>query len=505
MPIARPKHWWIIVGLGLKIGFTWLRVFASTDFEDHLYMAWATTPPAQREIWRIVRGKRVFCGIKYIWDTPNICEQADEGDTLIHRFYISGVPAMSTIYWYLNAPGGPYGLEIQGPFHITPLVKLPAWSTRAYFASRSKGMFKTTDLSGPGGPHPTWIPDNAGLPFLDITQATPDPWDPYHSRFIVCHGDVYRMENAFIDDPAFATPVLAQWEAVALTGGFPGEILWVAGNPNYPGHFYVLFNSDIATNGTWCLKTIDYGESWTTHQIYAGPSNYDAGNIQAGINQRTSPYPPGDVLYAGLCHAYGGKVMPHRSFDEGETWQLCPTQPPGISVWKPRLHIHPADQAHVYLGANVNGTDLWRTLDHGATWSLCDLGNHLGIVTALFYATMGTRASDPLAIRVLAEPDNHIWKSNDFGAIWRDHGPTQYRVRHIYFRDASYDFLYLARRVSALVSNGIYARHVLFVSNDEGSNMFGKAGAHADHDDGNGDSIPWNCGGVAQEGILTLP
>ncbi|GAI81679.1 unnamed protein product, partial [marine sediment metagenome] len=270
MPIARPKHWWIIVGQGIERGFTWLRIFASTDVEDHLYMAWATYPPVEREIWRIVRGVRVFCGIKYIWDTPNIAEQTDEGDTLVHRFYISGIPAMSTIYWYLNAPGGPYGLEIQGPLQITELLRLPAWSTRAYFASKLKGMFKTTDFSGPGGPQPTWIPDNDGLPFLDIRQATPDPWDPYHRRFIVCHGDVWRMDNIFIDEPATATRILAQWEAVALTGGFPGTILWVATNRNFMGHLYVLFNSDLTLNGTWALKTIDYGDTWTAHQIYAG-------------------------------------------------------------------------------------------------------------------------------------------------------------------------------------------------------------------------------------------
>ncbi|GAI50392.1 unnamed protein product, partial [marine sediment metagenome] len=123
MPIARPKHWWIILGLGLEIDFTSLRVFASTDVEDHLYMAWATWPPTEREIWRIVRGKRVFCGIKYIWDSPNIAEQTDEGDTLMHRFYLPGLPTMSTIYWYLNAPGGPYGLEIQGPLTRTELLR----------------------------------------------------------------------------------------------------------------------------------------------------------------------------------------------------------------------------------------------------------------------------------------------------------------------------------------------------------------------------------------------
>jgi len=423
----------------------------------------------------------------------------------MHRFFISGIPAMSTIWWYLNAPGGPYGLEIQGPLHRTELLRLPAWSTRAYFASKLKGMFKTVDLSSPGGPHPTWIPDNDGLPFLDIRQACPDPWDPYHRRFVVCHGDVYRMDNLFIDEPATATLILAESDAVTLTGGDPGTILWIAPNRNFEGHLYVLFNSDLTLNGTWALKTVDYGDTWTAHQIYDGLTNYDAGNIQAGDFDRLSPHSAGTVLYAALNVGAGGNIAIFRSLDEGETWGPCPSHPPGISVWQPRLYIDPDDHATVYAGANVAGTDLWRTLDHGATWNLCDQGNTLGIAitTGFNNNTMATRASNPHEIRVLN--DLHIWKSSDFGHIWRDQGPTQYSVRDLRFRDSAPDFLYLARVQNGQPPGGIYSWHVLFVSNDEASNMFGKAGAHADHDDGHGDSIPWNCGGAAQEGILTLP
>ncbi len=505
MPIARPKHWWIIVGQGIEVGFTWLRIFSSTDVEDHLYMAWATWPPTQREIWRTVRGVRIFCGIKYIWDTPNICEQAEEGDTLIHRFYISGLPTMSTIYWYLNAPGGPYGLEIQGPLQHTDLLQLPAWSTRAYFASKLMGMFKTDDLSGPGGPQPTWIPDNDGLPFLDISQATPDPWDPYHRRFVICHGDVYRMDNIFIEEPATATLVLSEADAVALADANPGEIRWIAGNPNYLGHFYVLFLCDPGTAGAWCHKTQDYGESWTTTQLSPALASYTAGNIMAGTDQGSSPYPPGDALYAATLLGATGNPDIFRSYDEAETWTQCPNIPVGTGTWPPRLHVDPSDQSSLYIGGATPGVKLYRSIDHGTSWALCDAGNDLGISLqpGVNYGVMTTRQSNPSEIRVLK--NSHIWKTSDWGLIWRDQAATQFLVRQLLYRDSAPDFLYLARNTSGSLPDGLYREHVFFVSIDEGSTMFGKAGAHADQPDGGGDSIPRLCGGAAHEGILTLP
>ncbi|MBA7569736.1 hypothetical protein ES708_11477 [subsurface metagenome] len=505
MPIARPKHWWIIVGQGIEVGFTWLRIFSSTDVPDHLYIAWATWPPTQREIWKVVRGVRIFCGIKYIWDTPNICEQAEEGDTLIHRFFISGIPTMSRIWWYLNAPGGPYGLEIQGPLQTTDLLKLPAWSTRAYFASKLMGMFKTDDLSGPGGPQPTWIPDSDGLEFLDISQATPDPWDPYHRRFVISHGDAYRMDNIFIEDPATATLILSQEQAVVLAGGAPGGIAWIAGNMNHPGHFYVLFICELTGPGVWCIKTEDYGETWTAHQITPTIFNYRAGNIQAGTCQGESPHEPGDVIYAALNLYAGGNLWLFRSVDEADTWHTCPSQPPSASVWTPRLHVDPADQGHVYTGVVYPTLDLWRTLDHGETWAVCDDGNELpiAILPATYLATMKTRLSNPDEIRVLR--GSHIWKTSDGGLIWRDQAHTQFDVGQMHYRDSAPDFLYLARTASAPLPDGLYREHVFFVSTDDGSTMFGKAGEHAEWPAGAGDSIPRLCGGAAEEGILTLP
>ncbi|MBA7540168.1 hypothetical protein ES705_32462 [subsurface metagenome] len=117
--------------------------------------------------------------------------------------------------------------------------------------------------------------------------------------------------------------------------------------------------------------------------------------------------------------------------------------------------------------------------------------------------TMLTRESNPDEVRVLYA--SHIWKTSDWGLIWRDQAHTQFTVNHIRYRDSAPDFLYLARNTSGPLPDGLYREHVLYVSIDEGSTMYGKAGAHADQADGGGDSIPRLCGGAAEEGILTLP
>lgn len=496
---------WTIVGTGHEPGYTDLHVYASTSIPAHLWMSWSLYRPIQEEIWRIVRGKKVFCGYKYIWNTPNVEEQPLSGDTLFRPFYISGIEAGSEIWYYLHAPVPSSEFECQGPLMHVHLLKIPTWCTRAYFASRQKGMFRTADFSPPGGPQPTWIPDNDGLPSLDIAQACPDPFDSYHRRYVICHSDIYRMDNTFLHTPAVATRVLAQWEAAALCETAGGTISWIASNQNHQGHFYVLFMPPFGEEAAFCIITHDHGASWTAHLIETEPIHYRVANILAGVEQGSSPHPPGNVLYTHLILHSGGLPFTYRSLDQGETWTATPTNPPGAGIWRPRLYLEPADQSILYLGSLEDPASLYRTLDHGNSWALCDAGNQLGIhiTPTADYGTMGTHHRDPAAIRVLTA--DHIWKSSDFGIIWRDQGPPQYATLHLHFRKHAPDYLYLARVTDAPPPGGLYARHVLFVSGDEGSNMFGKAGAHANLPDGGGDSIPYNCGGVAQEGILTLP
>lgn len=125
--------WWVITKLIHFIGSASLSVLATTNSEDHLFMSWAYNQPRKQPIYITVRGVEKFCGWLYIWDTPNIVEQQETGDTLTHTFILPHLLPHSTLWYYLHAPGGPYGLEIQGPLTrvslaVTEDISVRAWS-----------------------------------------------------------------------------------------------------------------------------------------------------------------------------------------------------------------------------------------------------------------------------------------------------------------------------------------------------------------------------------------
>lgn len=115
---------------------------------------------------------------------------------------------------------------------------------------------------------------------------------------------------------------------------------------------------------------------------------------------------------------------------------------------------------------------------------------------------MGAITWDADFIRVIKE--KHIWDTDTFGLTWTDYGQTEYPVRLMHFRDHAPEFLYLAHIQQPIGPVGIYALHTIFVSDTQGTTMIGKSGDHAHLSDGGGDSIPFDCGGLAHDGILTL-
>lgn len=113
--------WWALTLLSNARSRTTLLTYAETNSADHLFMAWAHFKPARHPIYKTVRGATVQCGYRYIWDTPNIAEQSQFGDSIPHTFYLVNLPPTAHTWYYLFAPGGPYGRQIQGPLvHVPP-------------------------------------------------------------------------------------------------------------------------------------------------------------------------------------------------------------------------------------------------------------------------------------------------------------------------------------------------------------------------------------------------
>lgn len=122
--------WWVETFLNTEQDAYSLWVLAKTNYADHLFLSWSYRHPARQPILVVVRGVHKRCGYKYIWDTPNIVEQNTTGDTLVHQFHLTSLEAPSHIWFYLWAPDGPYGLEIQSPLHradLSPVIAPVPW------------------------------------------------------------------------------------------------------------------------------------------------------------------------------------------------------------------------------------------------------------------------------------------------------------------------------------------------------------------------------------------
>lgn len=497
--------WWAINYLGNSRSWTCLYTHAGTTAEDHLTMAWSHHKPTRHGIWRVIRGKDVLCGYRYVWDTPILNEQVEPGDTYWHTFHIHYLRSDQHVWYYLFAPDGPYGLEIQGPLIHIPPPEVHLWATKVYVGTQLKGLFYTDTFTGPGGADPVWHTRNLGLDSLKIWQLEPDPLGPA-IRFYCIAGDpddrkVYKREPPLAEE---WFPILTHAEAVALTGSTDGELCWVTTNTLFPGYIYVLFNSAITDNGTWCLRSIDYGLNWTAHQIYAGIQNYRAGNLSVGLAQGDSPHDPGTVLYAALCTHVSAPATLWLSLDHGQTWQARDYKGVGIQV--PRCLVDPTDQSTVYLGAWLNAPhphELFRSEQHGANLLEVDGPLHIGPLVATFPGVLWINPSDQYTMIVLQ--NDHLYTTEDYATTWLDHEEIAHPATRLSLLWGQPAHLYLGQDTPGTFPPFTDATHVILVSQTWGLAMQGKAGANAWAIDGMGDSIPYNCGGISLQGIMPFP
>jgi len=479
-----------------------LRVYAGTDSTQHLFMAWQRYKPIKKLIFKVVRGVIVDCGWVWVWPNPHILEQWEHGDSFYHTFRIDTLHPGDHVWYYLFTPLGPYDLQCQGPLvHVPPPETLP-WARSLIVGTQTKGIYRTNDFSGPGDPQPFGLPQNNGLTDLRVWQLCPYAADPRYAHFAITGPQsdrtLYRREPLASPD---WIPILTDAQACTVTDSASGSMTWVATNINHPTYIYVLFNSGVTVNGTWCIRSADEGASWLPFQIYAGLSNYKAGNIVAGINQGESTLPPGDVLYASLNTGAGGHFCLYCSDDNGATWFLRDTI--GTSIYAPRCSVDPTNQKTVYMGAYISGDspwDLFRSIDHGLNLTEADGPYHLGTFVEGPIGQQWIHRTAPEVMKVLGR--GHVYETWDAGLVWTDHGLTQFSAVRLSVQSRRPDYLYLARDSNAPLPPNPQAGHVIYASQDNGATMFGRSGAHCTQSDGGGDSIPFDCGGVCLDGLM---
>ncbi len=497
--------WWTLTYLDNNRTFHHLSVLAGTNHPAHLWMAWARYAPARQPIYRNVRGKRVFCGYKYIWDTPNLVEQDQALDTFQHTFGKLTLASTDHVWYFLYSTKKLYDRYCQSPLIHVPPPEAHTWTTKAYVGTQLKGIYYTDSFTGPGGDHPTWTMANFGLHSTHIWQLEPDPLGLAYRLYALAGdpGDRILYERIPAFWPTWA-PLLTDAQAIALTGSTTGTLCWIATNTYFPGYLYVMFNSGLGETGSWCLRSEDYGETWSAHVIYAGILNANAGNIMAGIAQGDSPHDPGTTLYAALNHSILYPTLLYLSLTHGDSWQLKASQ--GIGQLVPRCLVDPTDQSTVYIGAlldAMNVHELFRSEEHGANLVHVDGDDHLGIMISPARHELWVNPTAQELATALAS--NHLFTTPDYCVTWTDHGATAQNVARLAILWENPDRLYLARYTSGTPGPPAANCHVLFASEDYGATMYGKAGAYSCDPTGHGDSIPYNCGGVCLQGIQLFP
>lgn len=244
----------------------------------------------------------------------------------------------------------------------------------------------------------------------------------------------------------------------------------------------------------YCLKSSDYGATWSGAEIQGGIIRA-SGGIWAG---RVT----GDVMYATYCSGLTSAARVRYSTDEGSSWSNKDVL--DVSVWVGRVMIDPSTEATSYTGKDINGPNLAKATTNSGSYS--NIKDDAGI--ALYYGYGGgwISADDGDYIRTIKS--NVLYFSDDEGSTWdennvSDVGHGAVFERAMWGHDSTPQWVGVASRTD--ISSPFVNYHLLKSTEDNGGTWYDKAGANASTiDTGDGDSIPYNCGGTAENGLYLM-
>ena len=499
--------WWALTSQDTLPTHDTLTVVATTSSPGHLWMFWAYDKPSRHPVHKTIRGKRILCGYKYIWDTPYLTEHSDYGPTLSHTFVATNLLANSTIWFYLCEPGGPYGLQIQGPLTSVTLPTLAPWVARVYVATNNQGVYYTDNFSAnkdtPAGV-PTWTPDSAGIePGAAFLGFRGDPFNPSGRQYFLDVKGVYRHTTG----DWYAT--LTRQTLIAYTGceddpasRFPNNGLEV--NTNTPGWVACTFVGHHHVAGVpihrlyFCLS-LNYGSNWTITVAEDGTLDlpYPA-CLTVGKIQGTSPYPPGRVIFFMARKAWTAYCI--RSIDGGATWDAFligrALQRFDFFAYEGHMIVDTNTQDTCYFTGSLTLADEYiisRSQSHGETWHRYDTLAPVPLGARISYLALNITLTD--LVRVGTNVGRlDLYRTATAGATWQSATPPVHSP-HLCISTvpgAPTSLYIVGQFLDAEMNN-----QLIWASIDEGATLYTKSGAHADvPDTGGGDSIPYTAGGI---------
>ncbi|MEJ3750758.1 RICIN domain-containing protein [Actinomycetes bacterium KLBMP 9797] len=253
--------------------------------------------------------------------------------------------------------------------------------------------------------------------------------------------------------PAASGPYV--WKNAQVVGG--GYVTGLVFNPREKGLLYA--RTDMGGAYRWDVAA----ERWIPLTDWAGEKDW---NLLGIDSVATDPVDP-NRLYLGAgtyTNDWAGNGAILRSTDRGRTFQRTDlpfklgANEDGRGAGE-RLAINPADHGTLLLGTRKNG--LWRSTDHGVTWSQVSsfpVKDGASSGAGISFVTYGPAGSKTVYVGV-ADRSTSLYRSTDGGSTWQavSGQPTGQMPQHgVLSGDGS---LYLTY-ANALGPNGVTAGSV---------------------------------------------
>ncbi|MFE5492211.1 RICIN domain-containing protein [Streptomyces virginiae] len=216
------------------------------------------------------------------------------------------------------------------------------------------------------------------------------------------------------DAPATGTGPYA-WKNAQVVGG--GYVTGLVFNPRERGLLYA--RTDMGGAYRWDAAA----EQWIPLTDWLGEKDWNLLGIDA---LATDPVDPARLYLAAgtYTNEWAGNAAILRSTDRGRTFQRTDLpfklggNEPGRGAGE-RLVIDPANHATLLLGTRKNG--LWRSTDHGATWSQVSsfpVKDGASSGAGISFVTYGPAGSNTVYAGV-NDTSTSLYRSTDGGSTWQ--------------------------------------------------------------------------------------
>lgn len=296
--------------------------------------------------------------------------------------------------------------------------------------------------------------------------------------------------------------VFTKTAAETLAGESLDSFGWVEINnaTSKEGHMYCRAKTDAGYpnyNDLYIFKSADYGLTWAiqgsvkTHMYLR-----DIGGIWVG---RVT----GDAMYVTENHGLSANAYAHYSSDEGATW-AAKGGTLGGSLWLSRIMIDPASEAKSFAGKATDAVNLTIAPTVAGSYNVM-AKEDAGI--GIYYGYGGGWISAYNSKYIRVAKDTTLYYSDEEGAedTWTE-APINVPGSGA-FEKAIWGWDRRPQNVAVAVRTGAESAYPqsLVSTDDIGTTWHMKSGANAStRDTGAGDSIPWNCAGVAENGLYLV-